>query len=300
MSNAERLVLVFGATGRQGGSVVEALLQAQWAVRALVRELERPKAAALRDAGVALVAGSFTDPDSIRAAMKDAYGVFIVLPGDLPGGEEVRAGTAIVDLAMEAGIAHLVYSSGASVGDTLTGVARFDAKPLIEAHIRELPITATIIRPMIFMEMLVRPGLGLDEGRFTFFIEPEQSMQLTAVADIGKFVTAIFADKARFAGETLKIASDTVTGGDLQAAFSEAAGRPIPYAPFPEKLLAANPDLGYMAKSLEDGPLSEHVDLTVMRELNPELLSFRSWLAQAGRQPLQKALAIGGGGHIKG
>ena len=119
----------------QGGSVVKALMKARWAARALVRDVEGPKAAALRDAGVALVPGSFNDPDSIRAAMKDAYGVFIVLPGELADGEEVRAGSTIVDLAIEAGIAHLVYSSGASVGDRLTGVARFDAKPLIEAHI---------------------------------------------------------------------------------------------------------------------------------------------------------------------
>ena len=129
MNDARRLVLVFGATGRQGGSVVKALLQARWAVRAFVREPEGPKAAALRDAGVDLVPGSFTDLNSIRATMKDAYGVFIVLPGDLADGEEVRAGTAIVDLAVEAGIAHLVYSSGASVGNTLTGVARSTPSP---------------------------------------------------------------------------------------------------------------------------------------------------------------------------
>ena len=150
---------------------------------------------------------------------------------------------------------------------------------------------------MIFMEMLLRPGLGLHEGRFTFFVRPDQSMQLTAVDDIGKFVAAIFADRARFAGETIKVASDTVTGAELQAAFSEAAHQPIAYARFPDNLLAANPDLSHMARSLDDGPLAGHVDLTVMRGLNPELLSFRCWLAQAGRKPLQEALALGGGGR---
>ncbi|AKU95683.1 hypothetical protein AKJ09_02347 [Labilithrix luteola] len=190
----------------------------------------------------------------IRAAMKDVHGVFSVLPGDLAEADEVRFGCAIADLAVESGVAHLVYSSGASVGEKLTGVARFDAKPRIEAHVRALPITATIVRPMIFMEMLVRPMYGLDEDRYTFFLRPDQSMQLIAVEDIGKFVAALFADRERFGGETLKIASDTVTGRDLEAFFSEAAGRPIAYTRFPEEVLAGNPDLGQMAASLEDGP----------------------------------------------
>ena len=290
MSDAPRPILVFGATGRQGRSVARALLQERWAVRALVRDPAAPGSVALRDAGVELVQGSFADAGVIRAAMTGAHGVFSVLPGNLAEEEEVRSGIAIADLAAESGVAHLVYSSGASVGEKPTGVARFDAKRRIEARVRSLPVVATVVRPMIFMEMLLRPGCGLDEGRYTFFLRPDQSMQLIAVDDIGKFVAAIFADKMRFGGKTLKIASDTVTGRDLEAMFTEAAGRPIAYARFPDELLAATPDLGHMAASLEEGPLADHVDLNVMREINPEILSFRSWLAGSGRKAFDEAL----------
>jgi hypothetical protein len=44
---------------------------------------------------------------------------------------------------------------------------------------------ATIVRPVTFMEMLVMPGFGLDEGRFSFFAKPDQSMRFPAVEDIG-------------------------------------------------------------------------------------------------------------------
>jgi uncharacterized protein YbjT (DUF2867 family) len=215
------------------------------------------------------VRGSFTDREVIRGAMKDAYGVFSMqpsAPGAVCDEEELRSGIAVADLAAESGVTHLIYSSGASVGDKPTGVARFDNKPRIEAHIRSLPVTATIVRPMIFMEMVPRPGFGLDEGRFTFFLRPDQSMQLIAVEDIGKFVAAIFADKARFSGKTLKIASDTVTGRELGVIFSEAAGRPIAYERFSDEVLAAD----------------------------PEILSFRSWLAGNGREAFDKDLGMSG------
>lgn len=47
-----------------------------------------------------------------------------------------------------------------------------------------------------------------------------------------------------------------------------------------------------MARSLEDGPLAERVDLEVMREINPDLVTFTSWLAGKGRRSLDAALQV--------
>ena len=292
MTNSKHPILVFGATGRQGGSVAKALLKAGWPVRALVPDSTKAASLQLRNSGVELVQGSFEETKVVRTAMKDAYGVFSVLPASLAAEDEVRHGISIADIAAETGVNHFVYSSGASVGNELTGVPRFDAKPRIEAHIRQLDMTTTIIRPMIFMEMLVRPGFGLDEGRLVSLIRPDHSIQLTAVEDIGRFVAAVLADKSRFGGATLKIASDRLTGRELAVILSEAIGRPIAYERFPEDVLAANADLAHMAESLEDGPLAEQVDLELMREINPDLLTFRSWLARSGRRSLDAALSV--------
>ena len=95
--------------------------------------------------------GMFADVESIRRAMKGVYGVFSVQPSS-PGGEvsdedEVRFGVAIADIALESGVKHLVYTSGAGVGDTPTGMGHYDSKGRIEAHIRTVPITATLARP---------------------------------------------------------------------------------------------------------------------------------------------------------
>ncbi len=290
MTNSKPPILVFGATGRQGGSVAKALLKAGWAVRALVRDPADAASMALQSAGAELVQGAFETTNVIRSAMKDAHGVFSVLPANLTAEDEVHYGASVADIAAETGITHFVYSSGASVGSALTGVPRFDAKPRIEAHVRALGMTMTIIRPMIFMEMLVRPGFGLDEGRLASLIRPDHSIQLTAVDDVGRFVAAVFANKPRFGGATLKIASDRLNGHEIESAISEAAGRPITYERFPEDVLAANADLAHMAKSLERGPLAECVDLRAMREINPELLTFRAWLAGDGRKLLDAAL----------
>lgn len=301
MSDSKRPILVFGATGQQGGSVAAALLKAGWPVRALVRDAASAKSAALRQAGVELVQGGFADTDVMRGAMQGAHGVFSVQPSSGQGAalglsdeEEERYGMTIADLALESGVRHLVYTSTGAVGDGPTGMGHFDSKANIEAHIRTLPITATIVRPAAFMEMLVMPGFGLDQGCFNFFMRPDQAMQLLAVADIGKFVAAIFADAGRFGGTTLEIASDTVTGRDLAALFTEAAGRPIAYARFADDVLAANPFLAKLTQLLDHGRLAGQADIGALRAMNPELQSFRDWLAGSGRQAFAAALGKGG------
>ena len=123
-----------------------------------------------------MVQGDLADASSLRSAMAGAYGVFSVQPsspgGTLTDAEEELFGVAVADTALECGVKHLVYSSSGAVGDTPTGMGHFDSKARVEAHIRTLPITSTVVRPVAFMEMLVMPGFGLDEGRFTFFAKP--------------------------------------------------------------------------------------------------------------------------------
>lgn len=298
MSHPESRILVFGATGQQGGSVVSALLRAGWQVRALVRNPRVQKCIEMQAAGVEIVQGDFADNASISAAMQGVYGVFSVQPSS-PGGtvsdeHEVRFGTTIADLALASGVKHLVYSSGNGVGEKPTGMGHFDSKARIEAHIRALPITATIVRPASFMEMLVMPGFGLEQGCFNFFVEREQSIQILAVEDIGKFVAAIFDDTRYFGGQTFEIASDVVTGQDLENLCTEAAGHPIHYARFTNDVLAANPFLQKLTDLVDNGTLSGKADLNICRSINPEMLSLRSWLAGNGRQAFLQALGTSG------
>lgn len=299
MSQHPQPVLVFGATGQQGGSVAAALLRAGWPVRALVRDAKSQKALALAEAGVELFEGDFQARDAMRRAMAGAHGVFSVQPAS-PGGavtdeQEIQYGVAVADLAVESAVAHLVYSSGAAVRtEAPSGLGHFDSKAAIERHISTLPITTTVVRPAAFMEMLLMPGFGLDQDRFSFFNRPDQAMQFIAVQDIGKIVAAVFANPSQFGGQTLEIAGDTLTGSDLGAALSEAAGRPITYARFTDDVLQTNPFLARLTALLDEGRLAGQADLDGLRVINPDLRSFRSWLSGDARQALAHALGTGG------
>ena len=71
-------ILVAGATGRQGRSVVRHLLDRQLTVRALVREAESDRAKALASQGIEIAQGDMDDLASLRKAMAGARGVYSV------------------------------------------------------------------------------------------------------------------------------------------------------------------------------------------------------------------------------
>jgi uncharacterized protein YbjT (DUF2867 family) len=302
MKFSDKIVLVFGATGQQGGSVATALRSQGWGVRALVRDPSRDKAKALAAQGIELVSGDLDDMPSIEAAMAGVYGVFSVQPSSGQGAaynvtdaDEIRYGSAIPDIAVAEGIEHLVYSSANAAGSTKTGIGHFDTKSTIEAYVRSRNIVSTIIRPSAFMEILTIPGMGLDQGTFSFFMQPDRTMQFIAVEDIGKIVAGIFADPTKFGAQTIEIAGDQVTGAELAAKFSRTAEQTITYQRFPDSLLEQNAFLGGLAKLVDQGRLAGNADIALLRAEFPGLLTMDEWLMGAGKSALLAAIQADGG-----
>ncbi|MGP4011993.1 NmrA/HSCARG family protein [Streptomyces sp. 4N124] len=302
MININRTVVVLGATGQQGGSVAAALRDDGWAVRAVVRDPSGHRARSLSAAGIETVRGDLGDPESLRAAFSDAHGVFSVQPNSGQAGanvtdeDEIRFGTTVADIAERCGVAHLVYSSTVAAGPTPTGVAHLDTKSRIEAHVRNLDIASTIIRPATFMEILMLPGMGLDRGQISFLMRPDQAMQFIAVRDIGRIVAAVFGSPDRYAGRTVEIAGDALTGKALADHLTQATGRPISYSRLPTTLLEQNEALGGSAALVDSGRLAGNANLDALRAEFPFLLRFDRWLAGPGAGLLKEALRSTGTG----
>ncbi len=291
-----KVVLVFGATGQQGGAVASALRADGWTVRALVRNPDAQRSQDLASLSVEVVQGDFTDEASIRSAMAGVYGVFSVQPSSGQGpaynvsdDDEIRYGTMIANVAVKSGVNHFVYSSVNAAGPLKTGMGHFDSKSEIEAHIRALDVPSTIIRPAGFMELLMLPGLGLDQDAYVSFLRPTQVGQMIAVCDIGKIVARIFSDPNRFVGRTIEIAGDELTGDSLQRSLSRAAGRPISYSRFPDALLNENDFLRRLIELFDDGRLAGRADIDGLREEFGHLLSFDEWLDGPGKSLFEAA-----------
>ncbi|KAI8579799.1 hypothetical protein K450DRAFT_240389 [Umbelopsis ramanniana AG] len=72
-----KLIVVFGGTGKQGGSVIKAFLKdPTWKIRTITRNIAKPQSIALQEKGVEVVQGDINDIDSLIAAVQGANVVF--------------------------------------------------------------------------------------------------------------------------------------------------------------------------------------------------------------------------------
>lgn len=154
-NNSERIILVTGATGRQGGAVYQHLQKKGFKLRALVRDPDSNQARQLMGHGDKMLRGGFDDTDSLLRAMDGVYGVFSVQPHSA---NEIQQGVAVIEAARRQGVSHFVYSSVGGA-DEETGIPHFESKIKIEAHLLSSGLQYTIVRPVFFMENWYR-GFG--------------------------------------------------------------------------------------------------------------------------------------------
>jgi len=156
MDKTKNIILVTGATGKQGGAVAKQLLDGGFRVRAMTRNVVSDKARTLKKLGAEVVYGDFDDPASLEKALKGVWGVYSVQNSWEAGVErEVVQGKRFAELAKKAGIGHFVYSSGGSA-HRKTGIPFLESKSQVEETVRALDFPSyTIIRPVFFMDNFV-------------------------------------------------------------------------------------------------------------------------------------------------
>ena len=244
-----KLVLVTGATGKQGGAVVEALLIRGHQVRAVTRNSASSAANRLREQGVEIAVGDFTDPDSLVRAARGADAVYAMsTPYEHGAEQEIAQGMTIMDAATAAGVAHCIYSSVAGA-NRATGVPHFDSKYAVEKHLQASGVPYTIVAPVSFMENLLEPWFvpGLRQGKLAMALPATRALQQVAVADIGAFVAAVIERGDTVFGRRFDIAGDALTGEEAAGILSKVTGREVHYEGFsPDVLRAQSEDLALM------------------------------------------------------
>jgi uncharacterized protein YbjT (DUF2867 family) len=281
--NEERLIVVTGATGRQGGAVARRLLADGWRVRAVTRDPHKESARALAVLGAEVVRTDLEDRSSLEAAFGGAYGVFAVQDFWTAGFDgEVRQGKAVADVAQAAGISHFVYSSVGGA-DRQTGLSHFESKWLVEQHIRNLGLPATIVRPVFFMDNFLSDDFRsqIEGGVLRLALRPDRALQMIAVEDIGGIVALEFARPEESIGQAVEIAGDELTGPQMAEALSRVIGRAVTFVQMPlDELLRASVEYGQMFDWFNSH--GYQADIELLRTVYPPLLRFEDWLAKAG------------------
>ena len=286
MTSKDNLVLVTGATGRQGGAVVRYMLSKGWKLRALTRNVDSYPAKELARVGVEVLQGDLEDPASLDRASRGVYGVYSVQDFWSVGARrEVMQGKNLADAAKKAGVQHFVYSSVGGA-ERNTGIPHWESKWQIEKHIRQLNLPTTVFRPAAFMEMyyVLQVEVGILKGKFTDPLRGDKPYQTIATDDIGAFVALAFDRPSEFVGRQLEIAGSELTNLEAAKVFSRVLGRPVKFSrlPMPIVRLFMSPEFYKMFRWFSEAGFA--ADIAGLRARYPEvhLHTLEEWLREEG------------------
>jgi uncharacterized protein YbjT (DUF2867 family) len=247
---ARKTILVTGATGQQGGAVARRLLSNGQNVRVLTRSPAKAKELAQR--GAEIVRGDFEDRESLRDALRDADGVFLMgTPYEKGPEAELHHGKEMVMACWKFGAPHIVYSSVCAANRN-TGIPHFESKATVESHIKETGQPCTILRPVWFMENFSSAFLypSIEKGVLSTPLKRGRKLQMVAVSDIAEFVAEAFAKPDEFLNKEIDLAGDALAFDEVAAQISAAMNREIRYEEIPEEKAesAVGNDLALMYK----------------------------------------------------
>ena len=294
MSHADKIILVSGATGKQGGAVLKYLVRDGWRIRALTRNPRGSSAQEFSKTGVEVVQGDMDDVESLKRAMKGAHGVYSVQDYWTVGAKrEVQHGKNMADAARTAGVAHFVYSSVGGA-ERKTGIPHWESKWEIENYIRKLGLPATMLRPVAFMEnyYVEAVEIGILKGKLADAVRGDKPYQTIAVDNIGAFGALAFARPNDFIGVGLEIAGSELTNIQAAEVFSHVLGKPVKFQRIPLPLVR-----GMMGKEFYQmfrwfNEAGFKADIPALKTRFPEvsLLDLEAWLRQEGWQKRARRL----------
>lgn len=312
-------ILIIGATGAMGSSVIRALVadkSRDRLVLGMTRDLSSDQAkqlVELDEQRIELIKGDLDDEASVKAAMENVDAVFCNTAFFASGsvdGERAHAHGAI-NAARQSGVDHFIYAS-LDPASRLSGgqccVPHYDAKASVEADIdyhrsdefmRQIEdgwfsnhVSVIVTCPYIenFYDFFTPDDGELPDGRqgkiFRSPISEKGIWQMIALDDLGYFARMMLDDRKAWGGRTLRIASEEATMLEIVSTFEDVTGIPAIYQPMSEQeflnsgLPNAHDPLNNML--IYRNGYFERRNLSELRKLHPNLKSFRQWLEETG------------------
>ncbi|KIL90049.1 hypothetical protein FAVG1_06787 [Fusarium avenaceum] len=289
----QKTLLIFGATGKQGGAVIQSILTSthlsSFHIIAVTRNLSSRGAEKLAaNPNISVIEGDLADVDHIFQKAGSVWGVYSVqINSDL----EEQQGKTVVDAAVMHGVRHFVYSSGDRGGpvrspNNPTYVKNFAAKHAIEKHLQQRArnspqkMTYTILRPVTFFENISTDIHGKGFARMWEQMGSKK-LQMVSTRDIGWFAAQSLLHPDMYKNAALTLAGDELTQPEADAIYFQVTGQHMALAACPiasAVKFVLKGSVGDMFKWFKDEGYGG--DVQECHDHNPNMQDFRAWLEE--------------------
>lgn len=273
-SRNAKLIAIMGATGNQGGAVIQAFHtlcqdRSHYKLRAITRDPTSGKAQGLKESGVVeeIVQADANDEESLVKAFEGCHGAFIVSDNQLEPGyatKEQRMLRTIKRALLQSSVKHVILSTSTDTRPYISKAENVDTWKVLETeskmyvphmdgksevgleYLAELP--TTLLPTSFYMDNFINFGMGPSRPNgadgdihspygITFPLANEKLVMVT-VQDIGNCVCAIFQEGESYIGQQVGVMSDALTGKEIAATFAKVCGQEVQYNNVPTDVYA--------------------------------------------------------------
>jgi NAD(P)H dehydrogenase (quinone) len=225
---------VTGITGKVGGAVANALLEAGLSVRAIVRDEAKGKPWAAK--GCAVAVASVGHADALTEAFAGTDGVFLMTPPDFdpePGFPTTRANAVAIKAAIEvAQPAKVVFLS--TVGAQVLEPNLLNNSTMTEKMLRTVSVPVALLRAGWFMENAASDVEAARSGVIPSLLQPlDHAIPMVATVDIGRTAAQLLRDTWSGVRLVELEGPRRYSARDIGSAFAAALGREMRMDPVP-------------------------------------------------------------------
>jgi len=221
MSEQQKIITVFGATGKQGSSVICALLKDnKYKIRGVARSRDQKDSERfnkLKEKGVEMFKANVTTGEGIDDALKGAHIVFLTLPSFDPEveGHEYEIGRKLVEKAKSHGVKVLIWSTSPHAQKISGGkylVPQFTEKAKLEEFIRnnqkgkDAFEIALFVAPSFYYQNFLEKAFAPKKnqsGTFEFIFPKTKILPACDINDLGHILAKILQNPREYHNKTI-------------------------------------------------------------------------------------------------
>ncbi|CAF1372444.1 unnamed protein product [Adineta steineri] len=291
----KRVIVVVGATGRQGGSVINELIKSnKWIIRGLSRNISSKDSQKLIEQGVEMVSCNIDSFDGCLEAFKDAYGVFAMTNfWECGANKEYEQGMNMTNAAKQQGVQHFIWSSlpnTVTISNGQLDLPHYMMKARVESYIRAqqnpplFPYTTFIYVGFYYQnfETFFQPTIDFE---FRVLLQPNARLPLYDVRDTGPVVIQCFENPDQWGqGNIIPIVAQRLTMDEICHIIRHVTGNEkIRYTPltYDQCVGQSKETLDNMRWYNEYGDFEErHPEKT--KEVYNKMKTLEEWIQETG------------------
>jgi len=226
MSDAGK-ILVTGATGSNGGAVMQNLVALGVNLRALVHH--ESKAQAIKDTGVEVVIADYLQPETLDAAFEGVDKIFLVTPWDP---DAAKMASNAIAAAKRSGNPHIVRLSEASPPpiDVLRGGVLHAE---IDAELEASGLPYTLLRPTYYMQNTMAAGQSVSSDGMIYMPFKDGKLGMIDIRDVAETAAKVLTEDGHEGKTYVMTGPESIGLDDVANELSNALGKEVKYVNVP-------------------------------------------------------------------